>query len=135
MKIKIKTNEIRDIITQYPATIPYNVQPTTDTGIKYKIQPKLKNLRQDPDGPGGWSGRLIFLGHRNHLPHFSAPRYVSTKMALFILSYTARSRRRTLLFITYLITHSRQKYKRSNSFIGPLRQAPEFQSILRNPKQ
>ena len=31
------TSEIREIITQYPANIPYNVQPTTDTGIKYKI--------------------------------------------------------------------------------------------------
>ena len=35
------TSEIREIITQYPTNIPYNVQPTNDTGIK----PKLKNLR------------------------------------------------------------------------------------------
>ena len=82
----------------------------------------------------GWSGRLIFLGQRNHLPHSLAPRYVSTKMALFILSFIAKSRKRTLRFITCLTTHSRRKYKRSNSLIGPLRQVPQVQSMLRNPK-
>ena len=37
------TSEIREIITQYPAIIPYNVQPTTDTGIKSNLNLRLLN--------------------------------------------------------------------------------------------
>ena len=55
----------------------------------------------------GWSGRLIFLGQRNHLPYSLAPRYVSTMMALFILSLFAKKQKKDIT-LHYLSHHSFQ---------------------------